>query len=554
MKTFCLIFLFWLLLAGNVYAANNPTTWPYGGHTHPSRGRSLEKGELFGKAWLTFPDSADFSTKLFNKNALFPQTIFSKDVTFSEAIFYGNADFSFTDFHKSVSFHKNQFRKKADFDYTQYNSNLKKVTDEQDDFFNKYYTDFSQAQFFDETRFSYTSFSQRTDFSNANFAKECNFIFSSFIGEADFSCVNFEKNVSFYHASFYKDATFSRINFKADSDFSGAKFQGNVDFTLSNFQGNVSFDNCYFNKNLVLIATKFQQGAELRTTKFNKNSKIVFDHNTYFPNGKLNINWEQLKKRLYLNEKSCNNHYSWQIAQNEYHELDSLYNRVAHKNISHKPDTLAIKRQNVKARLDSLTQAFNKVRYDLTEIFYLRLRDNYLAQNNKASADAVMYELAERKADILNEPLWILYGWIMGWGYKPFQFLLAAFLLVALPFALFWYRRYYHLVLPLVDHAIDEAFKEQLKAPENLNKKSHFNHAAIAGEIIFPARVWHVIFFSTSVLLGIRFKKEWIEKKDRAFLWWVTAEWLIGIGLYILFAVLVKSNEFSYVKGLLGLS
>lgn len=165
-----------------------------------------------------------------------------------------------------------------------------------------------------------------------------------------------------------------------------------------------------------------------------------------------------------------------------------------------------------------------------------------------------MYELAEHKADILNEPLWILYGWIMGWGYKPVQFLLAAFLLVALPFALFWYRCYYHLVLPLVDHAIDEAFKEQLKAPENLNKKNHVNHAAIAGEIIFPARVWHVIFFSTSVLLGIRFKKEWIEKKDRAFLWWVTAEWLIGIGLYILFAVLVKSNEFSYVKGLLGLS
>ncbi len=43
-------------------------------------------------------------------------------------------------------------------------------------------------------------------------------------------------------------------------------------------------------------------------------------------------------------------------------------------------------------------------------------------------------------------------------------------------------------------------------------------------------------------------------KKNHAFLWWVTAEWLIGIGLYILFVVLVKSNEFSYVKGLLGLS
>ncbi len=60
------------------------------------------------------------------------------------------------------------------------------------------------------------------------------------------------------------------------------------------------------------------------------------------------------------------------------------------------------------------------------------------------------------------------------------------------------------------------------------------------------------LFFSTSVLLGVRFKKEWIEKIDRAFLWWVTAEWLIGIGLYVAFVALVKSNEFGYVKGLLG--
>lgn len=40
--------------------------------------------------------------------------------------------------------------------------------------------------------------------------------------------------------------------------------------------------------------------------------------------------------------------------------------------------------------------------------------------------------------------------------------------------------------------------------------------------------------------------------EDRAFLTWVTVEWALGIGLYVTFAILVKSYEFGYVKGLLG--
>jgi len=80
-----------------------------------------------------------------------------------------------------------------------------------------------------------------------------------------------------------------------------------------------------------------------------------------------------------------------------------------------------------------------------------------------------------------------------------------------------------------------------------------FNHDNVTQDITLPARVWHVVFFSASVLFGIRFKKEWIARRDNAFLWCVTIEWLLGIVLYILFAGLVKSYEFGYVKGLLGL-
>jgi len=553
MNTFCRILLFWLLLAGNVYAAKNPTTWPYGGTPVANEG--------MGKPSIIFTDSTNFgetSPHFFRAhfiNADFDEALFIKEIRFM------------ADFDRNTGFYGAEFRKSANFSGVHFNGD----------------TSFNQAQFQFTTisrvdvaaSFVGTKFAKDANFGSTLFAGKVWFMDAKFAGDADFRDANFLRDVDFSHTApkdytksptvFKKQANFMSVifngytnfsltQFEQNANFSNATFSRMANFSDATFSGYANFENCQFSHKVNFAGTQFIPGVDLRRADFSKSVSILFDHHTSFPNNKLNVNWNQIKGRLHLSEESCINASPWQMVKREYRELDSLYNRVAHKKISDTPDTLAIKRQNIKARLDSLTQVFNKERYDLTEIFYLRLRDNYLAQNDKASADAVTYELAERKAEILNEPLWILYGWIMGWGYKPVQFLLAAFLLVALPFALFWYRRYYHLVLPMVDHAIDDAFKEQLKAPEKLNKKNHFNHAAIAGEIIFPARVWHVIFFSTSVLLGIRFKKEWIEKKDRAFLWWVTAEWLIGIGLYILFAVLVKSNEFSYVKGLLGLS
>ena len=36
------------------------------------------------------------------------------------------------------------------------------------------------------------------------------------------------------------------------------------------------------------------------------------------------------------------------------------------------------------------------------------------------------------------------------------------------------------------------------------------------------------------------------------FMRWVTVEWSLGVGLYILFAVLAKGHRLAYIKGLLG--
>ena len=320
-------------------------------------------------------------------------------------------------------------------------------------------------------------------------------------------------------------------------NFNSAKIYGLLDFTDATFNIEPKIENVIIGGIFNISGTDFNKGLDLRRADL-KRSKIYFNHHTYFPSGKLLVYWRQLKGHFYLDDSD---------SQFKY-DVDELKNRKRLSTAGR--DSLAI-----------LQKKFDNERYDITEIFYHRLRDNYLTQNDRQSADGVMFELAEKRAEYLKEPLWILYGRTMGWGYKPARFLATVFCVVVLPFAWFWYRRYYHLVLLLVDDSADDDMRNRLAEPDRLieNKRlglirlRHFDHSSIDNsEISYLARVWHVLFFSTSLLLGLRFKKEWIEKRDHTFLRWVTAEWLLGIGLYVLFAVLVKSYEFSYVKGLLG--
>lgn len=212
-----------------------------------------------------------------------------------------------------------------------------------------------------------------------------------------------------------------------------SRFEGKVNFFDGIFNIEPNFENAYISGELSISGTKFNQGIDLRRTDLTK-AKIYFSHHTYFPPGKLLVYWSQIKGHLYLDDSICQFKYT----------VDDLKKR---KNLNKAGrDSLAV-----------LEKQFDNERYDLTEIFYYRLRDNFLAQNDKASADGVMFELAEKRAEFLTEPLWILYGWTMGWGYKPVRFLVTVFCVIVLPFAWFWYRRYYHLILPQFDHSEDDA-------------------------------------------------------------------------------------------------
>jgi len=142
-------------------------------------------------------------------------------------------------------------------------------------------------------------------------------------------------------------------------------------------------------------------------------------------------------------------------------------------------------------------------------------------------------------------------------------------------FAVVWYWFYYGILVKIVNEKIDERkfpgshYKFDFKYKEkylSISKKNSFpgvklkiyDHSKSPKELNRLSRYWHVLFFSASVLLGIRFKREWIEigsplaLGQQSFIYLVTAEWLLGIGLYVTFALLVKGARFEFIKGLLG--
>ena len=491
-----------IIMPSTMAYAKNPTEWPYGGEPDSSR-RTLSMSH----APVTIKKKADFWRAQFASKADFWAAQFSNKAYFWKAQFFKEAVFRSAQFSNVADFSKTQFSKDADFSETQFSKDA----------------DFSETQLINKANFRQAQFSNKADFSQAQLSKEADF----------------------WRAQFSNVADFSKTQFSKDADFSESQFS-NV----------ANFENSVFDTTLNIARTRFEKGVDLRRTNFIK-AEVLYDHHTFFPPGTLKVYWSQLEGHLSFQDRSCPNYKEWESAKVQVAKLDSLQ--------QHLPDTLIAKRDSIgielnkaKADFDSLTTLFNKERYDLTEIFYHRLRDNYLSQNDRASADAVMFELASKRSEYLKEPLWGLYGLFMGWGYKPLRFVISVFLLIVIPFAILWYIRFYHRVLPIFTE-LNTTQKTQIRNKPLLKKTiltyihfHIFNHHIVSGFVNLPARILHVLHFSTAVLLSIRIKKEWINMADRAFLSWVIAEWVLGIALYITFAVLVKSYEFGYVKGLLG--
>lgn len=187
-----------------------------------------------------------------------------------------------------------------------------------------------------------------------------------------------------------------------------------------------------------------------------------------------------------------------------------------------------------------------------------------------------MYELGQQRGKIKDEFWWRVYGFIFGYGYQPWRFLLIV-ITVALIGAYWYYLKYYPVLAVILNNAdkeigIESIFRAnaEVKAAEKkiriiklgrfIKAFEFYDHSKISRHISSLYRFWHAVFFSFSVLLGIRWKKEWSDVRYRmeglygaqTFLRFVTCEYLLGLCLYVIFAILVKGSRFEYIKGLLG--
>jgi len=338
--------------------------------------------------------------------------------------------------------------------------------------------------------------------------------------------------------SIFNDDVQLRDNFyKYSFEITNSKFDSSLDLSASNFQSelliqdskirNLTIRQCSFNRQpnfrrIELIDTvdfsniDFEKGIDLRRIDFQKASTIYLD-NTSYPLGELIVYWTNIKgkdkPKISLKYESGN-------AEDDYKSIEDIY---------------------------------------------LQIKNNFLAQGDKASADDVAYELAWQKEMIVGGFWQCLYGVALGYGYQPIKFILFPISISIIFFWIVWYKFYYHIVAYVLNKDLDkdlDVAQHVSNVKFKLIKKKHLkilDHSKTSPEINRITRLWHTLHFSVSVLLGIRFKKDWIRVANKNktdtnyFLWVTTFEYILG-KIYLIFLILlIRIHTFENWKSFLGL-
>lgn len=348
----------------------------------------------------------------------------------------------------------------------------------------------------------------------------------TFAGRASFSGSNISQNsvvnddFKIQNTTFLKHTYFNFISFKKNVTFTKSSFIRSVSFAYSEFFIQPVLSSIVFNDTLDFTGCKFNAGVDLGRCNLN-NVNSIFLEETVYPAGKLFIDWAQI---------GGGENPKIKLLPHKYVERDS-----------------------------------NNIKYKKLEIIYFNLRNNYLLQDRKRDANSVMFELACYKDSLIGNMWFKLYGLFLGYGYKPWRFLIFLVIPVIFIFSAVWYYFYYGCMI----YTIEEGKRQELLNMERnglnypvtktkLIPITIYDHKNIPPQRSF-IKVLYAFYFSGSVLLSIRFKKEWIcELPEGAlhrkyFIFWVTAEWVFGLLLYIIFGLFVLSSEFGFVKGLFGI-
>jgi hypothetical protein len=276
--------------------------------------------------------------------------------------------------------------------------------------------------------------------------------------------------------------TLVRMKYDSSVTFENADLLDGLSLEKSSFSQLPILENSKINGDLNLNSCNFQNGIDLRFLWWCRLRRISIS-NTRYPAGSVHASWDSLLATL-----------------------DTPSQLLA-------SDTADFELRHIEA-------------------MYTVLRDNYLIQNDKRSADQVMYHIAVMDAHY-KPSLWkTLYNMFLGFGYKPWRWILyIIFPLMACGAAVLW--RYYGHVNEIVRFG---AMRTDMLPRQRL-----------------ALRIVKCLYFSGSVMLGIRFRRMWISDDCPAFTYTVIILWLVGTASIIAMAALTKVAEFQVVKGLIGI-
>lgn len=298
-------------------------------------------------------------------------------------------------------------------------------------------------------------------------------------------------------------ALFSGSKFECPVYFGDDSLSGYTDFGRAQFSESVIFEGCIIRDTLDLTKARFDKEVSFLRTRFDGLRSLLLE-NMQYEDGKLRVDWNQ-----------------W--AANGTPRI-----RIADSS-------------------DAIDQ------YRRLERIYTKLAGNYLAQDNTSSHDDVLYELARQRERVLCEWWQRVYGWTFGYGFRPWYLLFWVIGIVAM-FAALWWRSYYRIVCEILSAGEQSEEHAQTKRKRRLSHRFHMKALASSTDGgYWLAKTLQVVLFSASVLLSIRFKRQWIYSRNRRFLWFVTIEYLLGIAIIVYFALGVKTSQFAFIRGFLGL-
>lgn len=144
---------------------------------------------------------------------------------------------------------------------------------------------------------------------------------------------------------------------------------------------------------------------------------------------------------------------------------------------------------------------------------------------------------------------WV-YGFFFGYGYQPWRYALLVVFPIIVAFAAWYHYFYFPIFAPIVDRTIPEglgATQHEIRIRRHVLNY----YPSRLSDIPIPRRIFLALFFSLSVLLAFRFKRDWLTKNARFFNI-VVLQYFVGLLLYFSFIYYARGAYIETVRSILG--